>query len=249
MRYGRQRESNKLHCPVWIGLGILILLAPAIAGAQGATRNQRLVNENQHRTEQAPTNWSCTGTPPSQEGVAPPLSSLGADTLLGAHSYHVGTGRNVAEAKCYYNAYNRPKILSSDIGGVLPATAKNWMLNIQSNHYLGQIHFEHYDACLAAWATQGHAISDDTTFPDIDYCERPLIQGGAGLGTNYDDAPAEVLGWFKTDLGSNLTNARLRQNGLLYRPYTGSAPNDERRNPDGWATSMAAAPSRTCRSG
>jgi len=190
--------------------------------ASAADRNQRLVNENQHRTEAAPVNWSCTNNPPNQENVTVPLSSLGADPLLSAHAYHVGDDQREAQARCYYDAYVRSKIISTDIGGVLPATAKTWMQRVQDNHALGQIHFEHYEPCLTAYGTKGHQISDLASFPTVGWCETPVAQQGGGFPSNWNYSPADVLGWFKTELGSTAVSTRLRQNGLLYRPNTGT---------------------------
>lgn len=217
MRERRRYGSYRLDHRRWLALGVLLLLVPTLSVA--ADRNQRLVGENQHRTEDAPTSWACTGNPPVQEGDLPPLSTLGSDPSLGAHSYHVGNNLNVAKARCYYNAYNRPKILSSDIEGVLPITAKNWWQNIESNHTLGQIHFEHFDPCLSNWATKGNAISDDASFPGLDWCR---ARDGGNLGQSYDTAPVGVLNWFKSQLHASAQDTVLRQNGLLYRRYGGT---------------------------
>lgn len=95
-----------------------------------------------------------------RSGSTPALPGIAQLANVDANAYHVSSDTEVANALAY-NAYNKPKILSDDAGGVTPDKAKRWIDSACDN---GE-HYEHFDGPIGANAMSGVTIDSIQDFP------------------------------------------------------------------------------------
>lgn len=197
MRVERRRPRVRLGVALTTALSTLVGVLPLRAG-------DGVINANQHRTtDNSPCTYPPGGGYTCPENETVPFTHLANNAWISAHSYHVLADCQSLQARCEYQNHSRPKILSSD-GCVDPLEVQDWIVDIENTaspyHPLGSIHFEHFDACLSRWATEGNAIAGFSTLPGDAFCEA-------------QESSQEMLQWIQSNNGASV----LQQNGLLLR--------------------------------